>query len=101
MRQHKLSSDAASYEWCIYSVANDQTCGAKSGMHARSKKHSPYAKSQCVTVNPFDTKHDFDDLTGMLEKVEQDCERSLGMATMFVLTKAMKPPAWVRSKNLR
>jgi hypothetical protein len=58
------------------------------------------AKSQCVSVNPFDTKHDFDDLTETLVEVERECERSVGMATMFVLAKAMEPPAWVvRSKK--
>ena len=50
-------------------------------------------------MNPFDTKHDFDDLTGMLVEVERECEKSMGMATMFVLAKAMEPPAWVRSKK--
>mmetsp|Transcript_6026 Transcript_6026/g.10147 ORF Transcript_6026/g.10147 Transcript_6026/m.10147 type:complete len:278 (+) Transcript_6026:92-925(+) len=57
------------------------------------------AKSQCVSVNPFDTEHDFDDLTGTLAEVERECERSVGMATMFVLAKAMEPPAWVKSKK--
>ena len=52
-----------------------------------------------MSVNPFDTKHDFDDLTETLVEVERECERSVGMATMFVLAKAMEPPAWVRSSK--
>ncbi len=54
------------------------------------------AKSQCVSVNPFDVSHDFDDLQGVLEGVEKECGRSVGMGTMFVLAKAMEPPAWLK-----
>ena len=51
-------------------------------------------KSQCVSVNPFDKRHTFDDLASTLADVERQCERSLGMANMFLLAKAMEPPAW-------
>mmetsp|Transcript_28814 Transcript_28814/g.43532 ORF Transcript_28814/g.43532 Transcript_28814/m.43532 type:complete len:277 (+) Transcript_28814:63-893(+) len=57
------------------------------------------AKSQCVSVNPFDMTHDFDDLESTLVEVERECGRSLGMATMFVLAKAMEPPSWVKSRK--
>ena len=56
-------------------------------------------KSQCVSVNPFDDDHNFDDLTNTLLDVEKECERSVGMATMFILAKAMEPPAWVKQKQ--
>eukprot|EP00984_Skeletonema_dohrnii_P022802 scaffold11910_cov104-Skeletonema_dohrnii-CCMP3373.AAC.6 len=52
------------------------------------------AKSQCVSVNPFDKRHTFDDLANTLADVERQCERSLGMANMFLLAKAMEPPTW-------
>ncbi len=52
------------------------------------------AKSQCVTVNPFDKHHTFDDLAATLADVERECERNVGMASMFLLAKAMEPPAW-------
>jgi len=52
------------------------------------------AKSQCVSVNPFDKKHSFDDLASTLADVERECERSVGMASMFLLAKAMEPPTW-------
>eukprot|EP00984_Skeletonema_dohrnii_P016023 scaffold7024_cov94-Skeletonema_dohrnii-CCMP3373.AAC.1 len=51
-------------------------------------------KSQCVSVNPFDKKHSFDDLASALADVERECERSVGMASMFLLAKAMEPPIW-------
>ena len=56
-------------------------------------------KSQCVSVNPFDDDHNFDDLANTLLDVEKECERSVGMATMFILAKAMEPPAWVKQKQ--
>ena len=49
-----------------------------------------------MSVNPFDVSHDFDDLQGVLEGVEKECGRSVGMGTMFVLAKAMEPPAWLK-----
>jgi hypothetical protein len=52
------------------------------------------AKSQCVSVNPFDKHHTFNDLASTLAEVERECERSLGMASMFLLAKAMEPPTW-------
>ncbi len=52
------------------------------------------AKSQCVTVNPFDKHHTFEDLAAKLAEVERECERNVGMASMFLLAKAMEPPAW-------
>jgi len=57
------------------------------------------AKSQCVSVNPFDVRHDFDDLKNVLEGVERECDGRggvVGMGTMFVLAKAMEPPAWLK-----
>ncbi len=57
------------------------------------------AKSQCISVNPFDKDHNFDDLANTLADVERECERSVGMATMFVLAKAMEPPAWLKKKK--
>jgi hypothetical protein len=48
------------------------------------------AKSQCIAVNPFDRHHNFDDLANTLADVERECERSVGMAAMFVLAKAME-----------
>ena len=56
-------------------------------------------KSQCVSVNPFDDDHNFDDLANTLLDVEKECERSVGMATMFILAKAMEPPAWVKKQR--
>ena len=52
-----------------------------------------------MSVNPFDMSHDFDDLSETLVEVERECGRSLGMATMFVLAKAMEPPSWVKSRK--
>ena len=57
-------------------------------------------KSQCVSVNPFDDDHNFDDLANTLLDVEKECKRSVGMATMFILAKAMEPPAWVKQKRI-
>ena len=54
------------------------------------------AKSQCVSVNPFDRGHDFDDLANTLAEVERECDRSVGVATMYVLAKAMEPPVWLK-----
>jgi len=56
------------------------------------------AKSQCVAVNPFDRHHNFDDLANTLADVERECERSFGMATMFVLAKAMEPQELKKKK---
>eukprot|EP00984_Skeletonema_dohrnii_P022799 scaffold11910_cov104-Skeletonema_dohrnii-CCMP3373.AAC.3 len=49
------------------------------------------AKAQCVSVNPFDKSHTFNDLASTLANVERECERSVGMASMFLLAKAMDP----------
>jgi hypothetical protein len=57
------------------------------------------SKSQCVSsVNPFDGNHDFDNLMTALTNVERECGKSVGMASMFVLAKAMEPPAWLKKK---
>jgi len=57
------------------------------------------SKRQCISsVNPFDGDHNFDDLTNALSTVERECGRSVGMASMFVLAKAMEPPAWLKKK---
>ena len=56
------------------------------------------AKSQCISVNPFDREHDFHELQRTLDEVERECERRVGMGTLFVLAKAMEPPpdvAWL------
>ncbi len=53
-----------------------------------------------MSVNPFDVRHDFDDLRSVLEGVERECDGKggvvVGMGTMFVLAKAMEPPAWLK-----
>ena len=49
-----------------------------------------------MSVNPFDVSHDFDDLERVLVEVERECGKSVGMGTMFVLAKAMEPPAWLK-----
>ena len=51
------------------------------------------AKAQCVSVNPFDRHHTYNDLASKLAEVERECERSVGMASMFLLAKAMDPHA--------
>ena len=50
------------------------------------------AKSQCVSVNPFDKHHNFDDLARILADVEKECDRSMAAANIFLLAKAMEPP---------
>ena len=56
-------------------------------------------KSQCVSVNPFDHDHYFDDLARTLTDVEKGCGRNVGMATIFVLAKAMEPPTRLVRKD--
>ncbi len=51
------------------------------------------SKAQCVSVNPFDRHHTYNDLASKLAEVERECERSVGMASMFLLAKAMDPHA--------
>ena len=49
------------------------------------------SKAQCVSVNPFDKHHSFDELAHTLAEIETECERSIGMASLFLLAKAMDP----------
>eukprot|EP00984_Skeletonema_dohrnii_P019370 scaffold9228_cov118-Skeletonema_dohrnii-CCMP3373.AAC.1 len=55
-----------------------------------------------TTLTPTHHWHDpttFWSTGSTLVEVERECGRSLGMATMFVLAKAMEPPSWVKSRK--
>ena len=51
------------------------------------------SKAQCISVNPFDKNrnHSFDELASTLAQIEKECDRSIGMASLFLLAKAMDP----------
>eukprot|EP00985_Skeletonema_marinoi_P007146 scaffold3121_cov211-Skeletonema_marinoi.AAC.15 len=81
----------------LHSVATGNTKQSSHHWHDPASFWRPgvcNAKSQCVSVNPFDKHHTFNDLASTLAEVERECERSLGMASMFLLAKAMEPPTW-------
>eukprot|EP00985_Skeletonema_marinoi_P016645 scaffold8993_cov207-Skeletonema_marinoi.AAC.1 len=81
----------------LHSVATGNTKQSSHHWHDPASFWRPgvcNAKSQCVSVNPFDKHHTFNDLASTLAEVERECERSVGMASMFLLTKAMEPPDW-------
>eukprot|EP00984_Skeletonema_dohrnii_P029058 scaffold19398_cov76-Skeletonema_dohrnii-CCMP3373.AAC.3 len=79
----------------LHSVATGNTKQSSHHWHDPASFWRPgvcNAKSQCVSVNPFDKHHTFNDLAITLAEVERECERSVGMASMFLLAKAMEPP---------
>ncbi len=80
----------------LHSVASGKTNQPSHGWHQPAsfwKVGVCNAKAQCVSVNPFDKSHTFHDLASTVAEVERECERSVGMASMFLLAKAMDPAA--------
>lgn len=80
----------------LHSVAIGETNQPSHGWHKPAsfwKVGVCNAKAQCVSVNPFDKSHTFHDLASTVAEVEKECDRSVGMASMFLLAKAMDPAA--------